>query len=131
MEIREKPVNFFNCSTWATTLVSAITLLTQAPLQKFPFLFIFIIPCSDYSVTWSCGPLFNNKLSQHHTTKSEPLDKPSIMTTNLIPTYLIINPQRLPSSNDLHVVFNSQLHRDRSLQVIGSKSGGSSSVGRP
>ena len=43
-QIQEKPVNFFYCSTRASTLVSAITLLTQVPLQKFPFLFIFIIP---------------------------------------------------------------------------------------
>ena len=35
---------FFCCSTRASTLVSAITLLTQVPLQKFPFLFIIIIP---------------------------------------------------------------------------------------
>ena len=41
---------FFYCSTRIWTLVSAITLLTQVPLQKFPFLFIFIIPCCDF--TW-------------------------------------------------------------------------------
>ena len=44
-DTREKPVNFFHCSTQASTLVSAITLLTQVPLQQFTFLFIFIIPC--------------------------------------------------------------------------------------
>ena len=42
--IREKPANFFYCSTPASTLVSAIILQTQVPLQKFPFLFIIIIP---------------------------------------------------------------------------------------
>ena len=41
--IREKPVNFFYCSTRASTLVSAIYLKTQVPLQKFSFLFIIII----------------------------------------------------------------------------------------
>ena len=46
-DIREKPVNFFCCLTQASTLVSAITLLTQVPLQKFPFLFIIIIPCTE------------------------------------------------------------------------------------
>ena len=44
-DIREKPVNFFYCSTRASTLVSATILLTQVPLQKFPFLFISIIRC--------------------------------------------------------------------------------------
>ena len=43
-DIREKPVNFFYCSTRASTLVSAITFIIQVPLQKFPFLFMFIIP---------------------------------------------------------------------------------------
>ena len=44
-DIREKPVNFFYCSAWASTLASATILLTQVPLQQFPFLFISIIPC--------------------------------------------------------------------------------------
>ena len=44
-DIRKKPVNCFYCSTRASTLVPAIILLTQVPLQKFPFLFISIIPC--------------------------------------------------------------------------------------
>ena len=48
-DIREKPVNFFCCSTRAPTLVFAITLLTQVPVQKFPFLFISIIPCLETS----------------------------------------------------------------------------------
>ena len=55
IDIREKPVNVFYCSTLASTLVSAITLLTQVPVQKFPFLFIFIIPCIMLSIqqsTW-------------------------------------------------------------------------------
>ena len=43
-DIREKPVNFFCCSTRTSTLVSAMTLLTQVPVQKFAFLFISIIP---------------------------------------------------------------------------------------
>ena len=43
--IQEKPVNFFYCSTRASTFIFAIILLTQVPLQKFPFLFIHIIPC--------------------------------------------------------------------------------------
>ena len=43
-DIQEKPVNFFYWSTRAPTLVSAIILQTQVPSQKFPFLFIFIIP---------------------------------------------------------------------------------------
>ena len=47
-DIREKPVNFFYCSTQASTLVSAVTPLTQIPLQKFPFLFIIIIPCLNW-----------------------------------------------------------------------------------
>ena len=45
-DIWEKPVNFFYCLTRASTLVSAIILLTQVLLQKFSFLFIIIIPCS-------------------------------------------------------------------------------------
>ena len=45
-DMREKPVNFFYCSTRASTLVSAITLQTLVPLQKFSFLFIIIIPCA-------------------------------------------------------------------------------------
>ena len=44
-DMREKPVNLFYCSTRASILVFAITLPTQVPLQKFPFLFLFIIPC--------------------------------------------------------------------------------------
>ena len=57
-DIREKPENFFHCSTRASTLVSAITLLTQVPSQKFSFLFIFIFPwlCmveSEYAPTAS------------------------------------------------------------------------------
>ena len=44
IDIQEKPVNFFCCSTRAPTLVFAITLLAQVPVQKFPFLFISIIP---------------------------------------------------------------------------------------
>ena len=42
--IRENPVNFFYCSTRSSTLFSAKILQTQVPLQKFPFLFIFIVP---------------------------------------------------------------------------------------
>ena len=56
--IREKPVNFFNCSTRAPILVSAITLLTQVSLQKFPFLFISIIPWITrlyFWELWVCG----------------------------------------------------------------------------
>ena len=49
---------FFCLSTRASTLVSAITLLTQVPLQKFPFLFISMIPCK---CKWSCLLLL------HHT----------------------------------------------------------------
>ena len=37
----------FYCSTRASTLVPAIILLIQVPLQKFPFLFIIIIPCNN------------------------------------------------------------------------------------
>ena len=55
--IREKPVNFFYCSTRASTLFSAITLLTQSPLQKFPFLFIFIIPCYYRQHTCNIGKI--------------------------------------------------------------------------
>ena len=54
--MREKPVNFFYCSTRASTLVYAIILLTQVPLQKFLFLFIFIIPCLNKH-TRICFPL--------------------------------------------------------------------------
>ena len=43
-DMRQKPVNFFYCTARVSTLVLAIILLTQVPLQKFPFLFIFIIP---------------------------------------------------------------------------------------
>ena len=43
-DIREKPVNLIYCSTRALTLVTAIILLTQVPLQKFPFLLMIIIP---------------------------------------------------------------------------------------
>ena len=43
-DIRKKPVNFFSCSTRALTLTSAITLIAQVPLQKFPFFLISIIP---------------------------------------------------------------------------------------
>ena len=46
-DIREKPVNFLHCSTRASTLVSAILLLSRAPLHKFQFLFINIIPWLD------------------------------------------------------------------------------------
>ena len=44
-DIQEMPVNIFYCLTRALTLVSAIILPTQIPLQKFSFLFIIIIPC--------------------------------------------------------------------------------------
>ena len=40
----KKPVNSLYCSTRVSTLVSAIVLQTQVPLQMFPFLFIIIIP---------------------------------------------------------------------------------------
>ena len=43
-DIREKAENFFYCLTRASNLVSAIILLTQVPLQKFPFLFLILIP---------------------------------------------------------------------------------------
>ena len=45
-----KTSELFHCLTRAPTLVCAITLLTQVPLQKFPFLFIFIIPCLDQGI---------------------------------------------------------------------------------
>ena len=49
-----EPVNFFYCSTQAPTLVSAIILQTQIHSQKFPFLFIFIIPCTkDWALLYS------------------------------------------------------------------------------
>ena len=50
-DIREKPVNFLHCSTRASTLVSAILLLSRAPLHKFQFLFINLIPWLD-KVHW-------------------------------------------------------------------------------
>ena len=53
-DIREKPVNFFHCSTRVPTLVSAITLLTQVPWKKFPFLFIIIIPWKSVHRFESC-----------------------------------------------------------------------------
>ena len=56
--IREKPVNFFCCLTRASTLVFAITLLTQVSVQKFPFLFISIIPWDIALQFWSCLALF-------------------------------------------------------------------------
>ena len=43
-DIREKPVDFFYCSTRASALASTIILQTQVPSQKFPILFIYIIP---------------------------------------------------------------------------------------
>ena len=36
--LQEKPGSFFCCTTWASTLAPTIILLTQAPLQKFPYL---------------------------------------------------------------------------------------------
>ena len=65
-DIREKPVNFFYCSSRASTLVSAITLLTQVPLQKFPFLFIFTIPWlyqhnGDHIIVIYIGPALSSK----------------------------------------------------------------------
>ena len=45
-------MNFFCCSTRASTLVFAINLLTQVPVQKFPFLFISIIPCIQSRKTY-------------------------------------------------------------------------------
>ena len=44
-DILEKTCELFYCSTRTSTLVSAIILLTQVTLQKFPFLFISIILC--------------------------------------------------------------------------------------
>ena len=61
-DIREKPVSFFHCSTRAPTLVSAIILLTQVPLQKFRFLFIFIIPCSKSNKTRELSSLVRQLL---------------------------------------------------------------------
>ena len=58
-DIREKPVNFCYCSTRASTLVSAIILPIQVPLEKFPFLFIITIPCNklhsklDTTMRWT------------------------------------------------------------------------------
>ena len=43
-DTREKTVNFFYCSTCASTLDFAIILQTQVPLQKFSFLSNIIIP---------------------------------------------------------------------------------------
>ena len=86
--IREKPGNFFYCSTRALTLVvSAIILLIEVPLQKFPFLFIFIIPWSKYLNYRSCGILLptmkyhnSHKHSQRSLTKQR----------NITSTYLSI-----------------------------------------
>ena len=39
-----KTSGLFHCSTRASILVSTIIWLTQVPLQKFPFLFLIIIP---------------------------------------------------------------------------------------
>ena len=61
--IREKPENFFYCSTRALTLVSAITLQTKVPLQKFPFLFIFIILWLEAGGIRSC-PFFLHGLAR-------------------------------------------------------------------
>ena len=45
--IQEIPVNCFCCSTRASTLIFAITLLTQVPVQRFPFLLISVTPCMN------------------------------------------------------------------------------------
>ena len=63
--IPEKPVNFFYCSTRALTLVSAIILLTQVPLQKFPFLFISIIPCCHQPLSCVELWLYNYAINIH------------------------------------------------------------------
>ena len=50
---------FFCCSTRASTLVFAITLLTQVPVQKFPFLFISLIP-------WLNSSMFVGVVTPHY-----------------------------------------------------------------
>ena len=60
-DIREKPVNFFYGLTPASTLVSAIILLTQVPVQKFPFLFISTIPWFNAQLK---GVIFSSLLSR-------------------------------------------------------------------
>ena len=76
--IREKPVNFSCCSTWAPTLVFAITLLTQVPVQKFPFLFISIIPCTNLLIFRSCDSI-------RSMVKLQPLIGSNKLVTSLIP----------------------------------------------
>ena len=51
-DIPESLVNLFYCSTRESTLVSTTILLTQVPLQKFPFLFIIIIPWITSAMLW-------------------------------------------------------------------------------
>ena len=44
-DIRQKPVDFFNNTAWASPLALAIILKIQIPLQKFSFLLRYTIPC--------------------------------------------------------------------------------------
>ena len=77
-DIREKPVDFFHCSTRASTLVFAITLLTQVPVQKFSFLFISIIPCTNVLIFRSCDSI-------RSMVKLQPLIGSNKLVTSLIP----------------------------------------------
>ena len=72
-----KTGELFCLSARGSTLASAITLLTQVPLQKFPFLFISIVPCTNYvfflelchyilsTVPWCHNFLFNYLCARH------------------------------------------------------------------
>ena len=53
-DVREKPVDFFCCATWALTLSPAIILSTQAPLQKFPFMLVWNSLLSDCLILELC-----------------------------------------------------------------------------
>ena len=64
-DIREKPVNFFYCLTRASTLISTTILKIQVPLQKFPSLFISIIPCCHQPLSCVELWLYNYAINIH------------------------------------------------------------------
>ena len=86
-------MNFFYCSTRASTLVSAMTLPTQPTLQKFPFLFIFIIPCLDPQKCGSCS-----RKDQNHTKFSLSSQRKKLEYGTRPPTLRSLS--TLPTKND-------------------------------
>ena len=62
-DMQQKPVDFFNNTARASTLAFAIIFKIQVPLQKFPFLIRYTIPCLATTTCWGNLPIFQDLLN--------------------------------------------------------------------